>query len=79
MMSAPDDAAAKAVIDARQVDLIMLCPASGERDIFDSGNKQDTFYNRLVAGHLPAWLKPVPLSGDLANHFYLFSVSHDAS
>ena len=79
MMSAPDDAAAKAAIDAREVDLILLCPASGERYIFDSDNNQDTFYNRLVAGHLPAWVKPIRLPGDVASHYYLFSVSHDAS
>jgi hypothetical protein len=78
MMTARDDATAKAIIDARQVELILLCPTSGERYIFDSDNREDTFYNRLVAGHLPPWLKPVPLDRSLAGHFYLFSVTRNA-
>ncbi len=78
MMTAGDDAAARAIIVERGVDLLLLCPASGERDLFRSGKHEDTFYNRLIEGRLPGWIRRVPLDGPPAKGFYLFAVRPDA-
>jgi hypothetical protein len=74
LMTAADDASAKAIIDSRSVDLILLCPDSGERGFFASGNSEDTFYNRLMDAKLPTWIHALPLPDSLAKHFRLFAV-----
>ena len=76
IMTAADDAAAKAIVDARNVDLILLCPRPTERHVFASDKNEGTLYNRLVDGRLPRWIKPLPLPGGPANHFRLFAVIH---
>jgi hypothetical protein len=74
LMTAGDDAVPKAIIDRRHVDLILLCPGGSERGFFYSDKGEDTFYNRLVDGRLPSWIRPVPLPDDVAKHFRLFAV-----
>ncbi len=78
ILSAPGDTAAESIVQARHVDLILLCPGARERQVFGSDKNRDTFYNRLVDGHLPSWIQPVALSGDTARHFRLFAVRHAA-
>ena len=77
ILAASDDAAARSILAKRRIDLILLCPSSGERLFFDSDQGQDTFYNRLVGGHVPAWAQPVTLPDALAKRFYLFAVRRD--
>jgi hypothetical protein len=77
ILTAADDAAAKVIVDARQVDLILLCPQPTERHVFSSSKNENTFYNRLIDGHLPPWVQPFPLSGESAKHFRLFAVRRD--
>jgi hypothetical protein len=79
IMTAADDAAAKTIIDARDVDLILLCPQSGERHVFKSDKNEDTFYNRLIDGRLPKWIEPVSIPGEPAKHFHLFAVRRDST
>jgi hypothetical protein len=59
--------------------LLLLCPESGERHLFKSDKHADTFYNRLIEGRLPAWIRPVPLGGPAAKSFYLFTVRRGAT
>jgi hypothetical protein len=77
ILAASDDAAARAILDRRRIDLILLCPSSGERLFFDSDQGQDTLYNRLVGGRIPAWAQPMTLPGALAKRFYLFAIRRD--
>jgi hypothetical protein len=77
ILAAGDDASAKAILERRRIDLILLCPLSGERLFFDSDEGQDTLYNRLVAGRNPAWAQAVPLPDNLAKRFLLFAVRSD--
>ncbi|HEX3066087.1 MAG TPA: hypothetical protein VHQ39_11430, partial [Dongiaceae bacterium] len=77
ILAAGDNASAKAILDRRRIDLILLCPQYGERLFFDSDEGQDTLYNRLVAGRDPAWAQPVPLPADLAKRFLLFAIRSD--
>ena len=79
MMTAGDDADAKAIIVSREVDLVLLCPGSTERSFFNSDNQENTFYNRLVEGRLPTWLHQLPLPEGLAKHFRLFAVARNAT
>jgi hypothetical protein len=77
ILAAGDDAAARTILAKRRIDLILLCPSSGERLFFDSDQGQDTLYNRLVGGHIPAWAQPVTLPDALAKRFYLFAIRRD--
>ena len=74
LLTAADDASAKAIIDARGADLLILCPDSAERPYYASGNHENTFYNRLIDGRLPAWIRPLPPATPPGEDFRLFAV-----
>ncbi len=73
ILSAAEDDDAYSTIEARHVDLILLCPGSGERSVFASDHGENTLYNRLTGGHLPGWAKAVPLPAS-ARNYLLFVV-----
>jgi hypothetical protein len=75
LFTAADDATAKAIVETRDIDLILLCPNSSEPSIYESGNHQNTFYNRLIEGRLPGWVHPVAESQTKASGFRLFAVA----
>jgi hypothetical protein len=54
---------AKATIDARRVDYVLLCPGMSESTIYAAYAKNG-FYMRLVRGHEPDWLEPIPMPKD---------------
>ncbi len=64
-----------AVLRARGVGLILLCPGGLHEAAFARTGSADTFYRRLVLGRTPAWLREVPLSPDLRARFRLFEVA----
>lgn len=72
IMSATDDAQASQLIEARDVDLILLCPGSHERGYYSFGANTAPFYEELVNGRLPPWIRELPLPAELANHFRLY-------
>ena len=71
VLSATDDAAAKAVATRRQVDLLLLCPNASET-AFAAGNGS-TLYKRLATGEGPAWLAPIDLPAVL-QAFRLYAI-----
>ncbi len=73
ILAAPQDEDAHRIVEGRHVDLILLCPGSGERSVFSSSNHENTLYNRLIDGRLPGWIQPVALP-NAAAAFYLFAV-----
>ncbi len=73
ILAAPDDDEARNLVMARHVDLILLCPGEAEREVFGSGNHEDTLYNRLIDGRLPDWIQPIALPAT-ASGFHLFGV-----
>jgi len=75
LFTAADDATAKAIVETRDIDLILLCPNSSEPSIYESGNHQNTFYNRLIEGRLPGLVHPVAESQTKASGFRLFAVA----
>jgi hypothetical protein len=74
LFTATDNASAKAIVDSRGVDLNLLCPDSGERQFFASGQGENTFYNKLMSDKLPLWIKSLPLADPLSKKFRLFIV-----
>jgi hypothetical protein len=52
--------AARATIERRGIDYVLICPGLSESTVYASQAKQG-FYMQLVRGKVPAWLQPVPL------------------
>ena len=52
--------AARATIERRRIDYVLICPGLSESTVYASQAKQG-FYMQLVRGKVPAWLEPVPL------------------
>jgi hypothetical protein len=52
--------AARATVERRGVDYVLICPGLSESTVYSSQAK-DGFYMQLVRGRIPAWLEPVPL------------------
>jgi hypothetical protein len=55
-------ATARAILDARGIGLVVLCPAMAELKGL-SGRAEDSFANLYAAGTLPSWLQDVTLPG----------------
>jgi hypothetical protein len=51
---------ARATVERRGIDYVLICPGLSESTIYSSQAKQG-FYMQLVRGRIPAWLQPVPL------------------
>jgi hypothetical protein len=62
----------RALIDQRGIDLILQCRARDGRYV--PVDKTDSFYDRLLAGDHPEWLRPISLPDDLDPQFRLYEV-----
>ena len=71
MFAAKDNASVLSLVNARRINLVLLCPSGPEAGLF---RDEATFYQRLMRGEHPAWLKPVTLPSSLAKSFHLFAV-----
>lgn len=83
MMAATRDAAARAILARRQVDLILVCRTQTRNRYYRSGIEapppdQSIFRERLLAGDIPDWLQPVPLPGNLGDDYLLLQVDRDS-
>ncbi len=72
--AAREDAASRDVIEARGVDLVLLCPGGKERATYGVLEGRSSFYTRLLEGRVPDWLRPVALPEGLAGDFRLYEV-----
>jgi hypothetical protein len=54
---------ARATIERRGIDYVLICPGYSESTVYASQAKGG-FYMQLVRGKVPAWLRPVPLPTD---------------
>lgn len=69
-----DEELSRRILQAREVDLILLCPPQ-DRGFFqqeDAG--PETIFSRLLAGEEPAWIQPVDLAGSSEAGFKIFAV-----
>ncbi len=75
ILTAGTDRESRRLIEARGIDLILLCPSAPEQRYFSSpGGARTTLYRRLAAGRAPAWLGRVALPAELAGSFRLYEV-----
>jgi len=74
VFSGRDEAAVLEILRKRRADLLVLCPDSGHDNYFFTAGKEGTFYQRLVRGDLPDWVREAPLPGKTAPGFRLFEV-----
>ncbi|MCH8097782.1 MAG: hypothetical protein IID53_11965 [Proteobacteria bacterium] len=85
ILTAGTDRESRRLLEARGVDLILLCPSAPERTYFSNpGGARATLYRRLAAGppsvrlreagRAPAWLSRVALPAELAGGFRLYEV-----
>jgi len=65
---------AQSLLNARKVDLILLCPKSGERGHYAYTKGEAKFYDNLMAGQLPKWISPLSLPQEVSEHFRLFAI-----
>jgi hypothetical protein len=78
ILTSTDERGARAELARFGVDWILLCPSAIERWLFTvSAAAGTTLYQRLADGAAPAWLRPVPLEGELAAAARLFEVIGD--
>ncbi|MEE8352401.1 MAG: hypothetical protein V3R37_09470, partial [Rhodospirillales bacterium] len=74
ILSSEDEEAARALIGKREIDLILLCPGTGNDGYFIKNETKKSLYKRLQGGDLPVWIKEVLLPGEAAKKFRLFKV-----
>ena len=73
IFSASDSAESKRLLDARGIELVLLCPSPREEVLYDFSSDSSTFYSRLRGAQLPDWLRPITLSADTGG-FRLYEV-----
>ena len=79
VLTATDEAAARATLERHGVGWILLCPSAVERAAFaPAPAAADTLYRRLVEGQPPAWLRRLPLA-PAAGQAVLFAFVPDAT
>lgn len=69
---ATDDAASRAVLDRRQVDLLLICTQFAPRAVRES--PADSLYHRLARDAAPDWLTRIPMSAEIERSFRLYAV-----
>ncbi len=76
IMKAQNFEMAKAMIQHRHIDLILICPNSPMEfgTYADSSASKENFYTRLVEGAIPPWLNEIVLPSKLRESFRLFEV-----
>jgi len=74
IMTADTDEKALDLIEKREINLILLCPKSGESAFYSRPEATSTFYQRLRQGMIPHWLQKVELPPDLSSSFILFEI-----
>jgi hypothetical protein len=73
-MSASKDEVAREIIRERRVELIMVyMPLEDHLYVREDG--LETFYDRLLLGKIPAWVREVELPDDVCRDFRLYEVS----
>jgi len=74
---AVDDRAPREIVTRRDVDLVLVCRSSDERQYYSKPGGRDLF-DRLAADMPPPWLEPVRLPDALAGAFRLYSVARSS-
>ena len=73
IFSASDSAESKRLLDARGIELVLLCPSPGEEVVYELTWERSTFYSRLRNAQVPDWMRPIRLPADIGG-FRLYEV-----
>ena len=76
-LGATDPAQALAIVEARGIDLVLVCPKDEERGLYPGTAGAPSLFERLAAGDPPPWLVAVDLPPALAGGFALYRVAAD--
>jgi hypothetical protein len=74
LFSAVDPAQSRAIVEARGIELLLLCPRPGRAAYYAPPTPGATFYQSLLDGRSPSWVTQVSLPDGLAGPFRLFQV-----
>jgi hypothetical protein len=69
VMAAEDSEQVHKMLKERLVDLLIICPDSGEKHFYKNTAAKNTFYEQLVSGKIPSFIEEVNLPDDLNNSF----------
>jgi len=72
LFNQPSDQADRSVFEQRGIDLILQCRAHDRRYVY--ADNERSFYDSLLVGRHPDWLRPVDLPEDLDRQFRLYEV-----
>lgn len=72
-MTSRDDVAARAIVERRGIDYVMLCP-SDRTGADAAGPDGRELYSRLLSGQVPGWLRPRPWPAGVASDLLLYRV-----
>ena len=67
----------KALIEEREIDLVLICPSDPEADNYRQADGPPTLLMRLETDQPPAWLTPVPLPIQLQRKFKLYQTQRE--
>jgi hypothetical protein len=73
LLAATEEAAARAIVDRRKIELIAICPAFGIEWMGAKDTGPGTFYDRLITGPPPPWIREIALP-EKASAYRLFEV-----
>ncbi len=73
LFRATDDAA-RAIVDERRIDILLMCPGSNDDAYLTKDAQSGGLYERLRSGTPPSWLRSIALPDDLAGTVKLFEV-----
>jgi hypothetical protein len=71
IMTGADEATVRELLEARQVELLLICPPRDE--FYFGAGGEASLYGRLLSGEAPAWTRPLALPPE-AGSFQLFEV-----
>lgn len=74
VMAAESNEQAYKMLKERSVDLLILCPESGEKEYYKKTPAMNTFYEQLVSGKKPAFLEEIDLSLELNKIFKVYRI-----
>jgi hypothetical protein len=74
ILASSDTDAARAAVEQRGIDLVLLCGSAAERVFYAPADGEVNLYAQLDRGTPPAWLAPVALPANLRDQAKLYRV-----
>ncbi|WP_299622793.1 hypothetical protein [Pelagibius sp.] len=74
ILSGSDAAGARSLMQARRIDLVLLCQGPAEESFFVADGGESSLYRRLSRGEAPGWLSEVALPNPLERQARLYAL-----